>query len=94
MFIAGARLMDIPARYISGYCDLQDSRRATPHGWAEAYVEGLGWVGFDPALGLSPQEHHVRVAVALDATGAAPVAGSRLGEGEESLDVELSVSGQ
>ncbi len=52
-------------------------------------MEGTGWVSFDPTLGRSPEEHHVRIAVALDATGAAPVAGSRLGEGDDKLDVEV-----
>ena len=81
----------MPARYVSGYCDLAGDRRPTPHGWADAWVEGLGWVQFDPTLGLSPEEHHVRIAMAPDATGAAPVAGSRLGEGDEALDVEVTV---
>ena len=94
MFVACARVLGVPARYVTGYCDLQDGRRATAHGWADAWVEGLGWVGFDPMLGLSPEEHHVRVAVALDAAGSSPVAGSRLGEGEEELDVEVKVSAQ
>ncbi|MEH3037937.1 MAG: transglutaminase family protein [Sphingomonas adhaesiva] len=94
MFVACARAVGVPARYVTGYCDLRDGGRATAHGWADAWVEGLGWVGFDPMLGLSPEEHHVRVAVALDAAGSSPVAGSRLGEGEEELDVEVTVSAQ
>lgn len=93
VFIAAARGCGVPARYVTGYCDLYDDR-PTPHGWADAWVEGLGWVGFDPTLGLSPEEHHVRVAVALDAVGASPVAGSRLGEGRERLEVDVRVSAQ
>ena len=94
MFIAAARAIEVPARYVTGYCDLQDGHRPTPHGWAEAWLDDTGWVGFDPTLGLSPEEHHARVAVALDAIGASPVAGSRLGEGRERLDVDVQVSGQ
>lgn len=98
VFIAAARSLRVPARYISGYspaCVVGDGRPA-PHGWAEAHVAGLGWVAFDPCTGLSADEAYVRVAVALDSAGAAPVAGSRLGEGEEMLDVDLHVdrSGQ
>ena len=92
VFIAAARSLGIPARYVGGYCDLAGDSRPTPHAWADAHVAGLGWVGFDPTLGASPEEHHVRVAVGLDAAGAAPVSGSRLGEGEERLDVEVSVA--
>jgi transglutaminase-like putative cysteine protease len=92
VFIAAARSIGFPARYVSGYCDLEGDHRPTPHAWADAHVDGLGWIGFDPTLGLSPEEHHVRVAVGLDATDAAPVSGSRLGEGDERLEVEVTVS--
>ncbi|OWK31965.1 transglutaminase family protein [Sphingomonas mucosissima] len=91
VFVAAARAMGAPARYVSGYCDLAGDNRPTPHGWAEAYVEDCGWIAFDPWLGLSPEEHHVRVAIALDAAGAAPVAGSRLGDGAERLEVNVTV---
>jgi transglutaminase-like putative cysteine protease len=92
VFIAAAHALGLPARYVSGYCDLEGDHRPTPHGWADAYIAGTGWIGFDPTLGVSPEEHHVRIATGLDATGAAPVAGSRLGEGDERLDVEVTVS--
>jgi transglutaminase-like putative cysteine protease len=93
MFVAAARGLGVPARYTSGYsavCHVGDSPPA-PHGWAEAYVERLGWVAFDPCTGLSADKAYARVAVALDSAGAAPVAGSRLGEGNEALDVDLHV---
>ena len=93
VFIACARQMGVPARYVSGYsvaCNLGDMP-PTPHGWAEAFVPGLGWVAFDPCTGLCADEAYARVAVALDSAGAAPVAGSRLGEGDEELDVDLHV---
>lgn len=96
IFVAAARSIGVPARYVSGYtpaCRTEASAPA-PHGWAEAHVEGLGWVAFDPCTGLSADEAYARVAVALDAAGAAPVAGSRLGQGEEVLDVALRVGGQ
>ena len=93
MFAAAVRGLGVPARYVSGYspvCFDGDTRPA-PHGWAEAHVDGLGWVAFDPCTGLSADEAYARVAVALDSAGAAPVAGSRLGEGDEELDVDLQV---
>jgi transglutaminase-like putative cysteine protease len=92
IFAVAARSIGVPARYVSGYSLADGSHRPTPHGWAEAHVDGLGWIGFDPWTARSPEEEYVRVAAALDASGAAPVAGSRLGEGEEELDVDVSVS--
>ena len=55
------------------------------HAWAEAYVENLGWVGFDPTNGMCTTDAHVRVAVGLDYLGAAPVRGTRFGGGGETL---------
>ena len=93
LFVAAARTLDIPARYVSGYSPacLDGDAAPAPHGWAEAHVAGVGWVAFDPCTGRHADEAYVRVAVALDSAGAAPVAGSRLGEGEEELDVDLHV---
>jgi transglutaminase-like putative cysteine protease len=91
MFIAAARSFEVPARYVSGY-RIDDTAQSAPHAWAEAHVEGLGWVGFDPATGMSPDHGYVRVAVGLDALGAASIAGTRIGAGDEKLDVALRVS--
>lgn len=93
IFLVGARSLGAPARYVSGYhlSDRDGEHLPAPHGWAEAHVDRIGWIGFDPCTARCPEEAYVRVAVALDAAGAAPVAGSRLGEGAEDLDVDVSV---
>lgn len=94
LMVACVRALDLPARFVSGYClsGFGGASRPTPHSWSEAYVDGLGWVSFDPCFGLSADENYVRVAIGLDAAGAAPVAGSRLGTGRESLEAEVSVA--
>jgi transglutaminase-like putative cysteine protease len=93
IFIAAARHCEIPARYVSGYFRRGDGvvQQEAGHAWAEAKVPGLGWVGFDPANGISVSEAHVRIAIGLDYLGAAPVRGSRYGGGSEQLDVTLNV---
>ena len=70
-FIAAARALDIPARYVTGY--LFDDGKASFHAWAEACDDGLGWIGFDPTLNVCPTEQHIRLASGLDATGTMPV---------------------
>ena len=74
-----ARSLGIPARYVSGFVTLEagvaPEAGTRVHCWVEAHVDDLGWIGFDPCIGLSPQDRHVRVAVALDAAGATPIAG-------------------
>lgn len=94
VFIAAAHVIGAPARYISGYSLIvaNGATRPTPHGWAEAFVDGIGWIAFDPSTGLCASEEYVRVSIGLDAATAAPVAGSRLGEGQEELDVDVQVA--
>lgn len=93
LMVTAARVLGLPARYVSGYClsGFDGANRPTPHGWAEVWIEDLGWVSFDPCFATSADESYVRVAIGLDAAGAAPVAGFRLGEGEEELRAEVSV---
>lgn len=93
VFIACARTLGIPARYVSGYLRQDDGEAAqvASHAWAEAYVAGLGWVGFDPVHALCPNESYVRVAVALDQLGASPVRGARIGGGVEETTVVVRV---
>jgi transglutaminase-like putative cysteine protease len=92
VFIACARQMGTPARYVSGHLLRRDTEdQDAAHAWAEAWVEDLGWVGFDPANGVCPTERYVRVATGLDYLGAAPVRGASYGGGGERLEVRLSV---
>jgi len=93
IFVAAARSLEIPARYIGGHFHRADgvTTQEAGHAWAEAYVENLGWVGFDPANGISATEAHVRVAVGLDYLGAAPVRGTRFGGAGETLTVAVRV---
>ncbi|MCB4768326.1 transglutaminase family protein [Ancylobacter sp. Lp-2] len=97
VFIGCARHLGVPARYVSGYlvgdgahAD-QGAGHQAGHAWAEAYVEGFGWVGFDAANDVCPTDAYVRVAVGLDYLSAAPVRGNRYGGGDEVLSVALTV---
>lgn len=93
IFIAAARSLAIPARYIGGYFRRDDGvhEQQAGHAWAEAFVPELGWVAFDPANGLCATDAHVRVAVGLDYLGAAPLRGTRYGGGGEILSVKVRV---
>jgi transglutaminase-like putative cysteine protease len=93
IFIAAARQLGIPARYVGGHFYRVDGVTAQDagHAWVEAFVENLGWVGFDPTNGIGITEAHVRVAIGLDYLGAAPVRGTRYGGGGETLKVAVHV---
>ncbi|GAA0211594.1 transglutaminase family protein [Brevundimonas nasdae] len=93
IFISAAHRLGVPARYVSGHLNRSDGQhdQDAAHAWAEAWIEGLGWVGFDPANGICPTDQYVRVAVGLDALGATPIRGTSYGGGQESLTVALHV---
>ena len=93
IFIAAARHLNIPTRYVGGHFYRADGVTAQDagHAWAESYVEHLGWVGFDPANGIGTTQAHVRVSVGLDYLGAAPVRGVHYGGGSETLKVAVQV---
>ena len=93
IFIAAARSLAIPARYVGGYFHRDDGvdEQEAGHAWAEAFVPGLGWVAFDAANGLCATDAHVRVAVGLDYLGAAPLRGTRYGGGGEVMSVKVRV---
>jgi transglutaminase-like putative cysteine protease len=94
IFIAAARSLGIPTRYVAGY--LRDPERPDsdhdPHAWAEAHVEGLGWIGFDCTLGHCPVEGHVRLTCGLDAADAAPIRGVMLGGSETTLSHDVQIA--
>lgn len=92
IFVAAARCAGIPARYVSGYL-MMDERvdQEASHAWGEAYVEGLGWVGFDISNGISPDARYVRLGSGLDYRHAAPISGMRLGPSQESMIVSLQI---
>jgi transglutaminase-like putative cysteine protease len=93
VFVACARLLGHPARYVSGYMwpGPDPAGAEAAHAWAEARVEDLGWVGFDAANRICPTEAYVRVAIGLDYLEAAPVRGVRRGAAEEGLAVSVEV---
>jgi transglutaminase-like putative cysteine protease len=91
VFITASRSLGIPARYVGGYFCGEDETQNAGHAWAEAFVPDLGWVAFDPAIGICATDAHARVAVGLDHLGAAPVRGMRYGGGSETLAVDIHV---
>lgn len=91
LFIAVARAMGVPARYVSGYLHFADGRGATTasHAWGEAWVPGRGWVGYDATRPIRTSEHHVRLAVGRDYTDAAPTRGIYVGSANSSMKVRV-----
>ncbi len=91
-----AHLAGLPARYVTGYLlsgsdgEMEDAS----HGWAELHLQGLGWVGFDPANECCPDERYIRLGSGRDAVDAAPIRGVTRGGGGEAMDVSVVISQQ
>ena len=91
LFIAVARAMGVPARYVSGYIHFADERGVTTasHAWGEAWVPGKGWIGYDATHPVRTSEHHVRLAVGRDYSDAAPTRGIYIGSANSSMRVRV-----
>lgn len=95
IFVAAARSMGYPARYVSGYLMMDDRvHQDASHAWAEVHLDALGWVGFDVSNVISPDARYVRVATGLDYREAAPVSGLRFGRGGEAMAIDIQVQQQ
>lgn len=92
IFIAASRLLGHPARYVSGYLMMEGvEEQVATHAWGEAHLPGLGWVGFDAANKICPDERYVRIATGLSYRDCAPVSGMRVGVSGERLSVSVTV---
>lgn len=97
IFIALARSLGIPCRYVSGYLyhrqDTRDrSAEDATHAWAEAFLPELGWIGFDPTNHLLAHGRHIRVAIGRDYADVPPTKGVFQGEASTALDVGVQVA--
>jgi len=96
LFIEACRHMGLASRFVSGYLHMPDNEtgNATTHAWAEVYLPGPGWKGFDPTSGLIIGNHHIPVAVARHPEAVPPVSGSYIGPSGQlpALTVSVRVS--
>lgn len=84
LFIECCRSTGLAARFVSGYHEGTEGEERHLHAWAEVFLPGAGWRGFDPTLGLAVADRHVALAAAAAAGAAAAVEGSFRGTGAAS----------
>jgi transglutaminase-like putative cysteine protease len=95
VLLAMLRLLNIPARYVSGYiCPGQNELRGegATHAWVEAWIPFHGWLGLDPTNNCLANESHVRLAVGKNFSDCSPVKGTYRGTSHHTMDVVVSVS--
>ena len=94
LFMEAARRLDLAARFVSGYlhAPAADGRSGATHAWAEVYLPGAGWKGFDPTNGEIAGSRHIAVAVARRPEVVSPVTGAFFGAPGADLSVGVWVS--
>jgi len=78
LFIEACRCLGLASRFVSGYLHAPATElgNGATHAWAEVYLPGYGWQGFDPTVGELTHKRHIAVAVARNPEAVPPVAGS------------------
>jgi transglutaminase-like putative cysteine protease len=86
LFIAACRSVGLAARFVSGYQEGDpDMVQRHLHAWAEVYIPGAGWRGYDPTHGLAVADRHIVLAASYHSSGAAPTSGTFRGTGSTAL---------
>ena len=93
LFIEACRSWGLAARFVSGYmlCEATEAGHASTHAWAEVYLPGAGWKGFDPTSGTMTGSQHVAVAVSRHPEAATPISGSFIGVPTVFRGIEVDV---
>lgn len=94
LFMEAARCLGFAARFVSGYlyAPLMAHKIGATHAWAEVYLPGAGWKGFDPTIGKMAGTDHIAVAVSRLAESVPPIEGTFVGVQNSSMDVGVWVS--
>jgi transglutaminase-like putative cysteine protease len=93
LYMAVARSQGFAARFVSGYNTVPGENDVHDlHAWAEVYLPGGGWRGFDPTIGMAVADRHIAVAAGALAEQAAPVSGTYAGHATSKLDTYVTIS--
>ena len=93
LMIEACRYLGLPARFVSGYSLTEDIPAAlgSTHAWAEIYLPGAGWKGFDSTGGVITGAGHITVAVGRDPESLLPISGSFTCEQPVSSTMDVTV---
>ena len=94
LFMETARCLGLASRFVSGYIHAPPSATdyGATHAWAEVYLPGAGWRGFDPTVGAIAGTDHIAVAVARLPESVPPVEGTFVGPPGSTLHIGVWVT--
>lgn len=96
LFVEVCRAIGLAARFVSGYQEGDlDSHDRHLHAWAEVYLPGAGWRGYDPTHGLAVSDRHIALVASSIPGDAAPISGSfkQTGGVQSSMKYHLQIQG-
>lgn len=93
LFIEACRCQGLQSRFVSGYMfddDIKD--KSYLHAWAEVYVPGGGWRGYDPVNGIASADRHIAIAASDNPLKVLPFIGSyRSNVGKSKMEYSLKL---
>ena len=86
LFIECCRSVGLPSRFVTGYNEIDlNSEEKNLHAWAEVFIPGGGWIGYDPTLGLAVSDKHIAISSSSNPLNTYPVSGSFRGTNATSV---------
>lgn len=94
LFMEAVKCLGFASRFVSGYlyAPLMSADVGSTHAWAEVYLPGGGWKGFDPTIGNIVGKDHIPVAVSRLPDNISPISGSFSGVADSTLSVGVWVT--
>lgn len=85
LFMVTARHLGFATRFVSGYLHAPGTELdyGATHAWAEVYLPGAGWKGFDPTSRQVTGSQHIATAVSIMPESIPPISGRFTGPVDE-----------
>jgi transglutaminase-like putative cysteine protease len=92
LFMEACRCLGLASRFVSGYMySAEITGRMSMHAWAEVYLPGAGWIGFDPSWGILASSQYIPVAVSRHPENATPISGTYIGTARAFLKCQVDL---
>ena len=92
LMICILREFEIPARFVSGYSYNPDAEGHELHAWIEAWLDGAGWIGLDPSMGLFITDAYIPLAISFEPSKTLPVQGNYRGDATSVLETSVEIA--